>query len=101
LAIAAYMREFRKLVEFQDQQDGLAHFKMRLSYERGKRRASFFGRPAHRLSIKTSGPIVESVDVEAFVAWEKLGWVRTVTSTLQTGVTVFRLTELGVKAVKD
>jgi hypothetical protein len=100
VVVAGYMHEFRKLVAFQAQHEGPIHFKMRLSFDRGRRSASFFGRPAYRPDVHTSGPIVEHLDVGAFVAWEQAGYVRTLTAMLQPGVTVFRLTELGVQAAQ-
>jgi hypothetical protein len=94
------MHEYRKLVNYQALHDGLLHFKMRLSFDRGRRSASFFARPAHRSDVTTAGPIVENLEVEAFVAWERAGYIRPMTAMLQPGVTVFRLTELGIQAAR-
>lgn len=97
---AGHMHAFRRLVQYQARHEQPLYFKMHLSFDCGRRRASFFVRSAHRPEVTTAGPIVEHLDVEAFMAWERAGYVRTLTTLLQFGVTTFRLTDRGIQAAE-
>jgi hypothetical protein len=93
-----YLDDLKQLVDYQTQQQYSVLFQVQV-LSGAPFSVKVIPLTADGIMPATAQPLLEWRELAPYATWETAGYVRIVTGALQRGVTIFRITPLGMEAV--